>query len=163
LLSASKELVKMELPDTRPIHPWVADAAAGVRVGLMAIIAGDVNGLMKQVQAYQSLGYDSFWLADHPLRTSDPWTVLAAIARETDSIRLGVMVTCAAYRHPLILARVVADVDRISEGRVVLGIGSGDVPAEFAAMGLEYGSARDRRQRLEDSLKSIPKLLAGEV
>ena len=151
----------MELQDTRSIHPWVADARDGVRVGVLTIGASDVNVLIKQAQLYHSLGYDSFWLVDHPLRTADPWIELAAIARETGSIRLGVMVTCAAYRHPVMLARAVADVDRISQGRVVLGIGSGDVPSEFAAMGLEYGSASSRRQRLEDSLKSIPDLLRG--
>ena len=72
------------------------------------------------------------------------------------------MVSCAAYRHPGMLARAVADVDRLSQGRVVLGIGSGDMPHEFAMLGLDWGTPRGRRDRLEQTLHVVPALLRGE-
>ena len=148
----------------RAVHPWVSAARAGVRVGVQWFGGGtpDFATLAEQARRFESLGFESVWLADHPLLMADGWITLAALARETTSIRLGVMVTCVAYRHPVLVARAVADVDRFSGGRVVLGLGSGDLPHEFAAMGLAYGSPADRFRRLEESITTIPRLLAGE-
>lgn len=80
----------------------------------------------------------------------------------TTRLRLGALVSCAAYRHPMMLARAVADVDRISGGRALLGLGSGDMPHEFGMLGLDYGPAQARRERLEQALRVIPPLLRGE-
>jgi alkanesulfonate monooxygenase SsuD/methylene tetrahydromethanopterin reductase-like flavin-dependent oxidoreductase (luciferase family) len=71
-------------------------------------------------------------------------------------------VACAHYRHPLMLARQAADVDRVSGGRLVLGLGIGDAPREFAQLGLHYGKARERQGLLEELLRVLPALWAGE-
>lgn len=63
----------------------------------------------------------------------------------------------------MVLARAVADVDRISGGRAVLGLGSGDMPDEFRRLGLAYPPARERRAALEEALRIIRPLLRGEV
>jgi alkanesulfonate monooxygenase SsuD/methylene tetrahydromethanopterin reductase-like flavin-dependent oxidoreductase (luciferase family) len=108
----------------------------------------------------EALGFDSFWVGDHPvLFPYDCWAHLAALAAATEQIRLGTLVTVAAYRHPVILARQVADVDRLSGGRLVLGLGIGDAPPEFAQLGLPYGRARDRQELLEELLQVLPSLL----
>src|SRR4028119_1221189 len=77
------------------------------------------------------LGFDSLWLPAHPgVIGSATWTTLAALATVTNTIRLGPLVACAAYWNPVILAHATADVDRLSQGRMVLGLGSGDMPPE---------------------------------
>ncbi|HZG69535.1 MAG TPA: LLM class flavin-dependent oxidoreductase, partial [Herpetosiphonaceae bacterium] len=91
------------------------------------------------------------------------WTTLAALATVTNTIRLGPLVACAAYWNPVILARAAADVDRLSEGRVVLGLGSGDMPPEFAQLGIEWQSAAARQARLEETLRIVRPLLRGET
>jgi alkanesulfonate monooxygenase SsuD/methylene tetrahydromethanopterin reductase-like flavin-dependent oxidoreductase (luciferase family) len=105
-------------------HPWVAEAARGVRFGVDLGPAPDGAASVEWAQMVEELGFDSFWLRDHPARApEDPFTYLAAIAASTRRIRLGTLVACALYRHPILLARVAADVDRLSGGRLILGLG----------------------------------------
>jgi alkanesulfonate monooxygenase SsuD/methylene tetrahydromethanopterin reductase-like flavin-dependent oxidoreductase (luciferase family) len=88
---------------------------------------------------------------------------MAALAAVTRTIRLAPLVSCALYRHPAILARMVADVDRISGGRAVLGLGSGDMPREFAQLGIPYPSVAERQAALEEALRIVRPLLRGET
>jgi alkanesulfonate monooxygenase SsuD/methylene tetrahydromethanopterin reductase-like flavin-dependent oxidoreductase (luciferase family) len=115
------------------------------------------------VQAAEALGFDSYLRPDHPLLNMDSWTVLAALAASTRRLRLGAQVSCVYYRNPVLLARVVADVDRISGGRAVLGLGSGDMEAEFRGMGLDYPPVGERQVVLEETLQVVPRLLRGEA
>lgn len=85
-----------------------------------------------------------------------------AVAAVTKRIRLGLLVGCAFYRHPVLLARQVADVDRVSDGRVVLGLGIGDAPQEFAQLGLRYGSPRERQEMLEELVQVVSALWGEE-
>lgn len=111
----------------------------------------------------EELGFDSYWVGDHPVQFPfDCWAHLAALAAVTERIRLGPLVGCALYRHPLLLARQVADVDRVSNRRVVLGLGIGDAPQEFAQLGLRYGSARERQEALEEVVQVVPALWGEE-
>lgn len=102
-------------------------------------------------------------MPDHPLLMGDAWTTLAGIAEATKKVRIGTMVSCVSYRHPVALARIATDVDRISNGRVVLGLGSGDMPWEFERLGLDYGTPAQRLARLSEALAIIEPLLAGET
>ena len=115
------------------------------------------------VRQVEAMRFDAVWLADHPLTGFDAWTMLAGLAEATTTIRLGTLVSCVAYRNPVVLARAAADVDRISGGRAVLGLGTGDMPWEFAQLGLAYRSARERSALLEETLQIIKPLLAGEA
>jgi alkanesulfonate monooxygenase SsuD/methylene tetrahydromethanopterin reductase-like flavin-dependent oxidoreductase (luciferase family) len=115
------------------------------------------------VRLAEELGFDSFWLADHPLSMRfDSWTQLAALAAVTDRIRLGTLVTCTYYRSALLLARIVADVDRISGGRVVLGIGSGSNQREIAQFAGSEQSVPQRLAAFRAMLRVLGPLLAGE-
>jgi alkanesulfonate monooxygenase SsuD/methylene tetrahydromethanopterin reductase-like flavin-dependent oxidoreductase (luciferase family) len=114
-------------------------------------------------QMAEGLGFDSFWRFDHPMLGHDTWTSLAALATVTRTIRLGSHVSCVAYRNPAVLARMVADVDAISGGRVILGLGSGDMPAEFQQLGLTYPTTQERQAALEEAIQIIRPLLHGET
>jgi alkanesulfonate monooxygenase len=85
---------------------------------------------------------------------------LAGLARETSTIRLGTMVTSATFRHPGPLAISVAQVDRMSGGRVELGLGAGWYEAEHAAYGIPFPPTGQRFDRLEDQLAILSGLWA---
>lgn len=144
-------------------HPWVESGQQSVRFGIVGGPRGDWPALRDFVQMVEDLAFDSYWRPDHPLLLPDCWTTLAAIAASTRRLRLGSMVSCVFYRNPVLLARTVADVDRISQGRVVLGLGAGDIEAEFRAMGIPYPSIRERQATLAEALDIIPRLLRGEM
>jgi alkanesulfonate monooxygenase SsuD/methylene tetrahydromethanopterin reductase-like flavin-dependent oxidoreductase (luciferase family) len=101
-------------------HPWVTDGQRQLRFGIAGGPMGDWPRLRDFVQTAESLGFYSYWRSDHPLLAPNCWTMLAAVAAHTQRVRLGSMVSCVYYRNPVVLARMVVDVDRISEGRVVL-------------------------------------------
>jgi alkanesulfonate monooxygenase SsuD/methylene tetrahydromethanopterin reductase-like flavin-dependent oxidoreductase (luciferase family) len=147
---------------TTTMHPWVAGHAGRIGFGIQMAPAGDWATAREIAQVAEHLGFESLWMPDHPMIGWDCWTMLAGVAEATKRIRLGTMVSCVYYRQPVQLARVVADVDRISGGRVVLGIGSGDMPREFEQMGLTYPPPSERSAVLEEALQVLPALLRGE-
>ena len=128
------------------VHPWVAEAERRVRFGVdLGPIAGGTS-IVEWAQLVEELGFDSFWLRDHPARAGeDPFTLLAAIAATTTRIWLGTLVACVQFRHPMLLARVAADVDRLSGGRLVLGLGGGWDAREFEQMRLPHPPPAERR------------------
>jgi alkanesulfonate monooxygenase SsuD/methylene tetrahydromethanopterin reductase-like flavin-dependent oxidoreductase (luciferase family) len=138
------------------------DGQRAVRFGIVGGPSGDWPALRDFVQAAEELGFDSYWRPDHPLMLPDCWTSLAAIATVTRRLRLGSMVNCVLYRNPVLLARAAADVDGISGGRVVLGLGAGDIGAEARAMGVAFPSVRQRQAALAEALAVVPRLLRGE-
>jgi alkanesulfonate monooxygenase SsuD/methylene tetrahydromethanopterin reductase-like flavin-dependent oxidoreductase (luciferase family) len=149
---------------TAALHPWVGDGAQPVRFGISSPPAPDWAVTRDFAQAVEGLGFDSLWLPDHPMDTGNvTWTTLAARATATRTIRLGTLVSCAAYWNPVVLARAAADIDRLSNGRFVLGLGSGNAPWEFAKLGLAYPPARVRRAMLAEALGIIRPLLHGET
>ena len=114
-------------------------------------------------RAAEALGYSAFFRSDHYVALSgdglpgptDSWVTLAAIARETSSIRLGTMVTAATFRHPGPLAISVAQVDEMSSGRVELGIGAGWFEAEHRAYAIPFPPLGERFDRLTEQLRII--------
>lgn len=113
------------------------------------------------VQAAESMGVDSVWVPDHPTRLADCWTVLSVLAAKTTALRLGSLVSCVLYRHPVLLARMAMDVARMSNGRLVLGVGIGDNPEEFKALGLPSLSVHERQERLGETIQVIRELWRG--
>ena len=126
-----------------------------------------VRHLAEQVE---STGWDGVWLADHFMPnaedTSTPWpeawTTLAGLAAVVPRIRLGTLVTGNTYRHPAILAKMAATVDHISQGRVVLGLGSGWQENEHQKYGIDFFSTSERLARLEEACQVI-KALWGQA
>jgi probable F420-dependent oxidoreductase len=124
--------------------------------------------LRSMALAAEQVGFDSVWLGDHLLYRDaaraergpwDAWTTLAAIAAETERVRLGPLVACAAFHAPGILARMAASIDEISGGRFVLGIGAGWNEVEFRAFGIPFDQ---RASRFEEAFAIVRGLLAGE-
>lgn len=108
----------------------------------------------------EALGYSAFFRSDHYVAMSgdglpgptDSWVTLGALARETNRIRLGTMVTSATFRHPGPLAIAVAQVDEMSGGRVDLGIGAGWFEKEHAAYAIPFPPLGERFERLTEQL-----------
>jgi F420-dependent oxidoreductase-like protein len=119
-------------------------------------------------KAAESLGYSAFFRSDHYVAMSgdglpgptDSWVTLAGLARETQSIRLGTMVTSATFRYPGPLAISVAQVDEMSGGRVDLGIGAGWFEKEHQAYAIPFPPLGERFDRLEEQLDILTGLWA---
>ncbi|MBB6171247.1 F420-dependent oxidoreductase-like protein [Nocardiopsis mwathae] len=129
--------------------------------------------LLTVAKAAESLGYDAFFRSDHYLKMgdvdglpgpTDAWITLAGLARDTSRIRLGTLMTAATFRHPGPLAIGVAQVDRMSGGRVEFGFGAGWYEEEHAAYGIPFpASGRERFDRYEEQLDIITGLWATPV
>jgi alkanesulfonate monooxygenase SsuD/methylene tetrahydromethanopterin reductase-like flavin-dependent oxidoreductase (luciferase family) len=113
------------------------------------------RSLIELVQAVEELGFDSFWLMDHPALAADCWTNLAACAVLTTRVQLGTLASCVFYRPPALLARLAIDLDQLSGGRLVLGLGTGDSEAEFEQLGMHLPTARERRYALDETLQIL--------
>jgi alkanesulfonate monooxygenase len=111
----------------------------------------------------EALGFDAFFRSDHYLHmhgdgrpgSTDAWITLAGLARDTDHIRLGTLVTPVTFRLPGVLAISVAEVDAMSGGRVELGLGTGWFDAEHRAYGIPFPPMAERWQLLEEQLEII--------
>ncbi len=141
-----------------------------LRFGLMTPTDGArYEDIVRAWREAETLGWDSAWLNDHfmpvfgdPDRNQyDAWTLLAALATQTERIRIGVLVTGNTYRNPALLAKMAATVDEISRGRLDLGIGAGWYRKEHFAYGFHFGTERERAERLAEALQVL-NLLWGE-
>jgi len=104
----------------------------------------ETASLLALAERAEALGFDSVWVGDSLLARPrhDPLTLLAAVAARTRRVELGTAVLLPALRNPVVLAQQVATLDRIAEGRLILGVGiASDVPnirAEFEAAGVPF-------------------------
>jgi F420-dependent oxidoreductase-like protein len=124
------------------------------------------NRLQDVILECERLGYDSVWLDDHMMLSNMPilecWTTLSALARATERIRLGTMVTCNSFRNPSLLAKMAATLDNISNGRLELGIGAGVQKNEHNAYGFPFPSSKARIERMGEAVEIIKKLWTEE-
>lgn len=118
--------------------------------------------LLRVAKATEQLDYNGFFRSDHYLKMgevdglpgpTDAWITLAGLARETERIRLGTLMTAATFRLPGVLAIQVAQVDAMSGGRVELGLGAGWFEAEHTAYGIPFPERRF--DRLEEQLAVV--------
>lgn len=112
----------------------------------------------------ESAGWDGFFLSDTMMyrrTTVDPFIALAAIAINTRRIRIGTMITPLPRRRPWKVARETASIDCLSNGRLILGVGLGDPPAEFEMFG-EDSNNRVRAEKLDEGLDILAGLWGGE-
>jgi alkanesulfonate monooxygenase SsuD/methylene tetrahydromethanopterin reductase-like flavin-dependent oxidoreductase (luciferase family) len=111
-------------------------------------------------------GFDHCWCMDHfatlGSRDDGPifeaWALLAAMAAATSRTRVGCAVTGNTYRHPAVLAKAAVTVDHLSGGRLEFGIGAGWAENEHTMLGLPFGTAGDRADRLEEACQVIRSL-----
>lgn len=138
----------------------------GLVLANMADIA-DTAALVDYGVAAEAAGWDGVFLIDHLIYPpeqhegcSDPWMTLAGIAARTDSIRLASWVTPVARRQPWQLARDLATLDRLSDGRVILGTGLGSEP-DYTPFGRSYNTTKVS-ERYDEALEVIAGLWRGK-
>lgn len=154
----------------------------------------DVARELALAERVEELGYDALWARDVPTywpkfrdagQTFDPWTWLSRVAGRTEEVALGTASVVLPLRHPLHVAKSAASLDHLSDGRLVLGVASGDRPPEYGAFGVEgdergaafresvavlraawtesYPEIETRWGRLDGTVDVVPKPTAGDL
>jgi probable F420-dependent oxidoreductase len=128
------------------------------RFAVQATDLGDREQVVAAARQAEELGYEELWSYDH-LGTVDPFVPLVVAAEATTRLRVGPLVLNNELHHPGLLARTAATVDRLTGGRLVLGVGTGYAQQEHDALGIELRPPRPRVERLEESLTALRALL----
>ncbi len=118
----------------------------------------------------ERLGFESIWLSDHFFLTKESigtdclecWTTLAALARDTTTLRLGPMVSAQSYRNPGLLANIAASLDHISNGRLYFGIGAGWKVVEYEAYGYPFPKPATRIRQLDETIEIAKRMWTQE-
>jgi F420-dependent oxidoreductase-like protein len=128
--------------------------------------------VIAQAQEAETAGFDSVFVMDHfyqlpGLGTPDQpmleaYTALGALATATERLQLGTLVTGNTYRNPTLLAKAITTLDVVSQGRAVLGIGTGWFELEHHSLGFEFGTFTERFNKLDEALQIILPMLKGE-
>ena len=130
--------------------------------------AGDVG---EMAAAAEKAGFDGFSLTEHPIpgakwlaqgghQSVDPFVALAFAAAATTRLRLLTYLAVVPYRNPFLLAKASATLDRMSNGRFVLGVGSGYHKTEFFALGVDF---EERNALFDEALEVLPLAWSGEA
>ena len=128
--------------------------------------------VIAQAQEADAAGFDSVFVMDHfyqlpGLGTPDQpmleaYTALGGLATATERVQLGTLVTGNTYRNPTLLAKAITTLDVVSQGRAILGIGTGWFELEHDQLGFEFGTFTDRFNKLDEALQIILPMLRGE-
>lgn len=124
-----------------------------------AVLADDWTTFARRAE---ELGYAALYVTDHLGRQLAPTAALAAAAAVTDRLRIGPYVFANDFRHPLLVAREAATLDRLSRGRLDLGLGAGWKVSDYRQLGIPYDRPGLRIDRLAESIGIIRSLLSGE-
>jgi F420-dependent oxidoreductase-like protein len=117
-------------------------------------------------QLAEQLGYDSLWVYDHFHNVPRPanetmfecWTTMAAVSQLTSTIKLGQMVGCAPYREPSLLAKITSNLDVMSGGRLIWGIGAGWYEHEFDGYGYPFPKPADRIRMMKETVEIVTRM-----
>ncbi len=123
----------------------------------------------RDTDAVESLS--GFWLFDHfvPINghvegpCMDGWTLLGALAAVTKRVRLGLMVGCNEYRYPAVLAKIATTVDRVSNGRLDMGLGAGWFEFEYNMYGIPFPAPAQRIHELDEACEILKRLWTEEL
>ena len=135
----------------------------------------DLEATIAFARRVEELGFDSVWVSDHFFLDLSKYggaaerhssleaiTSLAAIAVETERVRLGTLVLCEAFRHPPLLAKMAATLDIVSGGRLDLGVGAGWYEDEYVANGYRFPPVGERMARLRETTEILAGMLSQE-
>ena len=117
--------------------------------------------MARTARAAEAAGFDVFQVGDHVGTELSPFVALAAAADASSTIRIGTLVLNNDLRHPVAVAQEVATLDRVSDGRVELGLGAGHSFPEYAAIGLAFDPPAVRKARLAEAIEILRPLLHG--
>ena len=114
----------------------------------------------------EQTGWDRLWFADHFMPVAEQndetqhesWVVLSALAVRVPRIHMGHMVSGNTYRHPAVVAKMAAQIDVVSGGRFILGLGAGWQEREHTAYGIPLGTIRERLDKLEEACRIVTDL-----
>jgi probable F420-dependent oxidoreductase len=141
---------------------------SSMKIGLMLPLGGNetrgFDELREMALAAEAGGLDSVWGADHLIFRDDggiheSWTVLTAVAAITSRVEIGPLVLALPFRNPALTAKMAAELDEVSNGRLILGLGCGWHQPEFDAFGYPFDH---RVGRFEEGLEILAPLLRGE-
>jgi len=142
----------------------------GVQFGVFVPqFKSDVAAMRERATTAENAGFDSFWVMDHLLVPAAPptdvlesWTLLTALAGATSTLRFGHLVGCNPFRHPVVLAKMAATFDHVSDGRLDLGLGWGSDEDELADLGFGPATRRGRSEALAETLEILRLMFTGE-
>jgi probable F420-dependent oxidoreductase len=128
------------------------------RVAVQGRNLGDHDALVASARQVEALGYDELFSFDH-IGTVDPFLPLMVAAAVTTRLRVGPLVLNNEFHHPALLARTAATLDRLTGGRLVLGLGTGYMQSEHDAIGMPLREPASRVTRFEESVIALRSLL----
>jgi F420-dependent oxidoreductase-like protein len=140
-----------------------------IEFGLFSPLAGlGWKAVTERAARIENLGYHSIWVTDHFWNRGLPQaevlectSAMSALSVATEKLRIGSLVLCNSFRNPGLLAKVLATVDNVSNGRVEIGLGAGWMEEEYRAYGYEFPSTGARLRQLDEGTQ-ILKLLMTE-
>ncbi len=137
-------------------------AAAPFRFTLQASKCRTVAEVVDMAKRAEDLGYHALTIADHLDTQVGPLTTLAAAAQATTTLRVGTLVLANDYRHPVVLAKEIASLDQLSNGRVIFGLGAGWAVDDYHQAGIAMDRPGVRIERLAEALDVFEGLFSGE-
>lgn len=139
------------------------------RLGALLIPNTPWDEMLRRCRTVEELGLDAVWIDDHianPQRLDQPWfdawSTLAAFGQATTTISIGPLVSNPVLRHPALLARHALTTDHVSNGRLVLGVGSGYAETDHRIVQVPQWSGRERADRFAEAVAAIDQLLRGQ-
>src|SRR5262245_732939 len=122
------------------------------RFGVISTGSPDAPAWREKARRAEALGDSSLLVPDHFQAQWGPLVALAIAAEATERLRVGTLVLCNDYRHPLVLAKEIATLDLASQGRVELGLGAGWKREDYDATGMAFDPPAARIERMAEAL-----------
>lgn len=144
--------------------------AGKIGFGLFSPQAGmSYKAMLDRAVHIERLGYHSLWLVDHFWNRGVPdadvlecTTMMSALCARTEKLRIGSLVLCNSFRNPALLAKALATIDNISNGRLEVGLGAGWMDEEYRAYGYEFPSMGTRLRQLEEGVQILKAMFSAK-